>query len=106
VPTPFRVSTAGPGGPVLLTLIYDTLTALDMEGKVVPNLAASWQVSADGKVTPVPGTKEALEKYLALQPTGPFADSAKGMLATMDTTVATKYTNPDSKETKKGSRKQ
>lgn len=32
-----------------MALIYDTLTALDMEGKVVPNLAESWEVSADGK---------------------------------------------------------
>jgi peptide/nickel transport system substrate-binding protein len=32
-----------------MALIYDTLTALAMDGSVVPNLAESWQVSADGK---------------------------------------------------------
>lgn len=32
-----------------LALIYDTLTALDMDGKVVPNLAESWEISPDGK---------------------------------------------------------
>ncbi|MBA2521283.1 MAG: ABC transporter substrate-binding protein [Chloroflexia bacterium] len=47
VPTPFRVSTAGPGGPVLLTLLYDTLTWKDEEG-IIPWLATAWTVSADG----------------------------------------------------------
>jgi peptide/nickel transport system substrate-binding protein len=32
-----------------MALIYDTLTALDMDGSVVPNLAQSWQISPDGK---------------------------------------------------------
>ncbi len=43
VPTPFRVSTAGPGGPVLLTLLYDTLTWKDEEG-IIPWLATAWTV--------------------------------------------------------------
>jgi peptide/nickel transport system substrate-binding protein len=46
-PTPFRVSTAGPGGPVLLSLLYDTLTWKDERGRV-PWLATSWEVSRDG----------------------------------------------------------
>ena len=33
-----------------------------------------------GKVIPAPGTAEALNKYLELQPTGQFADGAKSML--------------------------
>jgi peptide/nickel transport system substrate-binding protein len=32
-----------------MALIYETLTALDMDGSVVPNLAESWEISADGK---------------------------------------------------------
>lgn len=48
VPTPFRVSTAGPGGPVLLSLLYDTLTWKDERG-VIPWLASEWSVSADGR---------------------------------------------------------
>lgn len=32
-----------------MALIYDTLTALDMDGTVVPNLAESWQIAPDGK---------------------------------------------------------
>jgi peptide/nickel transport system substrate-binding protein len=48
VPTPFRISTAGPAGAVLLTLLYDTLTWKDERG-LIPWLATSWSVSADGR---------------------------------------------------------
>jgi len=48
VPTPFRVSTAGPGGAVLLSLIYDTLTWKDEHG-LIPWLATRWEVSPDGR---------------------------------------------------------
>jgi tetratricopeptide (TPR) repeat protein len=57
--------------------------------------------AADGKVTPVPGTVEAFQKYLELAPTGQFADSAKGMLASMDTKVDTSYKNPNAPVLKK-----
>jgi peptide/nickel transport system substrate-binding protein len=46
-PTPFRISTAGPGGAVMLTLLYDTLTWKDEHG-VIPWLATRWDVSPDG----------------------------------------------------------
>ena len=45
----------------------------------------------NGKVTPVPGTEEALQKYLELQPTGPNADGAKGLLAYIGSTVETSF---------------
>jgi peptide/nickel transport system substrate-binding protein len=48
VPTPFRVSTAGPGGAVLLSLIYDTLTWKDEQG-VIPWLTTAWDISPDGR---------------------------------------------------------
>lgn len=48
VPTPFRVSAAGPGGVVLLSLLYDTLTWKDERG-IIPWLAARWEVSPDGR---------------------------------------------------------
>jgi tetratricopeptide (TPR) repeat protein len=51
--------------------------------------------AADGKVTPVAGTVEAFQKYLQLAPTGQFADSAKGMLASLDVKVDTAYKNPN-----------
>jgi tetratricopeptide (TPR) repeat protein len=72
------------------------------------SLMAKAQVGADGKVTPAPGTKEALEKYLALKPDGANAESAKGMLAMMDTKLDTTYKNPaapDPAAAKKGKKK-
>ena len=60
-------------------------------------------VAADGKVTPVGGTAEAFQKYLQLKPDGPFADSAKQMLATLGTTLDTSYKNPTG--SKKGGKK-
>src|SRR5450759_4270673 len=57
--------------------------------------------AADGKVTPVAGTVEAFQKYLELAPTGQFADSAKGMLASLDTKLDTAYKNPNAPAPKK-----
>jgi tetratricopeptide (TPR) repeat protein len=51
--------------------------------------------TADGKIVPPPGTKEAFEKYLELAPNGPNADAAKGMLTTMGATLQTTYSNPN-----------
>lgn len=61
------------------------------------------KITPDGKVVPADGTKEALQKYLELKPTGPFADSAKGALASIEGSVTTTYTNPDA--AKKGKKK-
>ncbi len=47
VPTPFQVSTVGPGGATLLTLLYDTLTWKDADG-IIPWLATEWQARDDG----------------------------------------------------------
>ena len=60
--------------------------------------------TADGKVTPQPGTKEAFEKYLALKPDGPYAESSKGMLSMITGQIATEYKNPDA-PAKKGKKK-
>jgi peptide/nickel transport system substrate-binding protein len=46
--TPFRVSTLGPGGPVLLMLVYDSLLWKDEHG-LIPWLATQWQASPDGR---------------------------------------------------------
>jgi len=54
--------------------------------------------TAEGKVVPPPGTKEAFQKYLELKPTGPFADGARGMIATIEATLETKFENPDAKK--------
>ncbi|MDR7418630.1 MAG: ABC transporter substrate-binding protein [Armatimonadota bacterium] len=47
-PTPFAFSTVGPGGVVRVSLVYDTLVWKDETG-LIPWLAESWQVSADGR---------------------------------------------------------
>jgi tetratricopeptide (TPR) repeat protein len=51
-------------------------------------------LGADGKYDPVPGTREAFQAYLELKPDGPFADSCKGMLASLSGSVDTSYQNP------------
>jgi len=61
---------------------------------------------ATGKVTPVAGTVEAFNTYLQYAPDGQFAESAKGMIATIGGTVSTTYQNPDAaKDTKKTKKK-
>ncbi|GIW05959.1 MAG: DNA-binding protein [Dehalococcoidia bacterium] len=44
--TPFRVSTAGPGGATLISLVYDTLTWKDETG-IIPWLATRWTIGPD-----------------------------------------------------------
>lgn len=44
---------------------------------------------ATGKSTPAPGTLEALQKYLDLQPDGPHTAEAKGMIEALGSTVQT-----------------
>lgn len=62
-------------------------------------------IGADGKVNPVPGTAEAFQKYLELQPNGTFAQSAKDMLTTLGGAVETKFQDPNAKNTKKSKKK-
>ena len=59
------------------------------------SLVSKASYGADGKVTPVPGTVEALQKYLALAPTGQFAQAAKDMLTTLSASVDVSYKNPN-----------
>ena len=66
-------------------------------------LSAKLSTGADGKVTAPPGMQEALEKYLQLQPTGQYADAAKGMLQMIGATIQTNYNNPTAP--KKGKKK-
>jgi len=57
--------------------------------------------TADGKITPPPGTREAFEKYLQLKPDGQFAEASKGMIASIESTVETQYKNPSAPPAKK-----
>lgn len=61
-------------------------------------LSGKMTMDKDGKPLPPPGMVEALEKYLALQPTGQFAEASKGLLSVVSTTIDTKYVNPDAKK--------
>ena len=54
-----------------------------------------------GKVMAAPGTAEALNKYLELQPTGQFAEGAKGMLQYIGSSIETSYGSSKKKPTKK-----
>jgi tetratricopeptide (TPR) repeat protein len=45
----------------------------------------------NGKTVAPPGTAEAFQKYLDLAPTGPNADTAKAMMASMGATVQTNF---------------
>ena len=52
-------------------------------------------------MTPAPGTVEAFQKYLELQPDGPNAQSAKDMLTSLGSSVATTFADPNAKKKKK-----
>jgi tetratricopeptide (TPR) repeat protein len=75
----------------------------DAQFQYATALSAKLTIGADGKMVPPPGMKEALEKYLALAPTGQFADGAKALLQQLGATVQTEYTNPNAP--KKGGKK-
>jgi tetratricopeptide (TPR) repeat protein len=60
--------------------------------------------TATGKITPVPGTVEAFQKYLELQPNGQWAAASKEMLTSLGGSVEMKFTDPNApakKTTKK-----
>ena len=61
-------------------------------------LVGKAQISADGKITPPEGTREAFQTYLELDPSGPFAQAAKDMLASFDTSIETQYLSPAAKK--------
>src|SRR3569833_444484 len=51
-------------------------------------------MDAKGAMVAPPGTVEALQKYVQLQPDGPNADSAKQLLAALGSTVNVNYKDP------------
>jgi tetratricopeptide (TPR) repeat protein len=66
------------------------------------NLLGKATTDKAGKMTAPPGTAEAFNKYLELQPQGPYADAAKQMLASIGASVETSF----GKSKKKTSRRQ
>jgi tetratricopeptide (TPR) repeat protein len=55
------------------------------------NLIAKETTDKDNKVIAPPGTAEAFQKYLELEPTGTFAQPAKDMLASIGASVETSF---------------
>ena len=70
----------------------------DAQFQYATALSAKLTTGADGKVTAPAGMQEALNKYLELQPTGQFAEAAKGMLQMIGATIQTDYSNPNAKK--------
>jgi tetratricopeptide (TPR) repeat protein len=58
-------------------------------------LTSKATADAAGKIIAAPGTIESLQKYLELKPDGPFAQSAKDLIAGLGGTVSTNYVNPN-----------
>lgn len=54
-------------------------------------LSARLATDKEGKVVAPPGMKEALEKYLQLDPMGQFAEGAKGLLQAIGATIESDY---------------
>ena len=61
-------------------------------------LAGKATTDASGKIVAPPGAVEALQKYLSLKPDGPYAASAKEMIAQLGSTVQTSFSDPNAKK--------
>lgn len=55
------------------------------------NMIGKATLSKDGKMSAPPGTAEAFQKYLELQPSGTYADAAKQMLTSIGGSVETSF---------------
>ena len=70
----------------------------DAQFQYATALSGKLATDKDGKVVAPDGMQQALEKYLQLQPTGQFAEAAKGMLQMIGATIQTNYSNPNAKK--------
>jgi tetratricopeptide (TPR) repeat protein len=84
-----------PAGQAFKKAIDADPTYADAQYQYGITLTAQAKTEANGKITPVPGTIEAFQKYLDLKPDGPFADSAKQMIQMLGGTVTTGFSNPN-----------
>jgi tetratricopeptide (TPR) repeat protein len=73
----------------------------DAQFQYATALSAKLTTGADGKVVAPDGMKDALEKYLSLEPMGQFADAAKGMLQMIGATIQTDYSKKGAAPKKK-----
>ncbi|MGE5725268.1 MAG: tetratricopeptide repeat protein [Acidobacteriota bacterium] len=65
------------------------------------NLLGKATTDKAGKMTAPPGTAEAFDKYLELQPQGTYADAAKQMLASIGASVETSFGKSKKKTSKR-----
>ena len=65
------------------------------------NLIGKETTDKNNKVVDPPGTAEAFQKYLELDPTGPMAETAKAMLEHIGSTIETTYGTTKKKPVKK-----
>jgi tetratricopeptide (TPR) repeat protein len=68
-------------------------------------LVGSAKIKEDGSVEPVAGTVEAFQKYLELEPNGPYAAASQQMIQGLTTKVETEYEDPDRGKRKRRKRK-
>jgi tetratricopeptide (TPR) repeat protein len=73
----------------------------DAQFQYATALSAKLTTGTDGKVVAPDGMKDALEKYLSLEPMGQFADAAKGMLQMIGATLQTDYSKKGAAPPKK-----
>jgi tetratricopeptide (TPR) repeat protein len=73
----------------------------DAQFQYATALSAKLATGADGKVVAPDGMKDALEKYLSLDPMGQYADAAKGMLQMIGATIQTDYSKKGAAPKKK-----
>ena len=57
-------------------------------------LVGTAKMNEDGSVVPAPGTVEAYQKYLELEPQGPYAASAQAMVQSLSGTLETTFEQP------------
>ena len=88
----------GPAADAFKKAIELTPTYADAYYQYGVSLIGQAKTDASGQVVPVPGTAEAFQKYLELQPNGQWADAAKGMLASLGTKIETNFTDPNAKK--------
>lgn len=68
-------------------------------------MSGKMTLKPDGTPVPPEGMQQACEKYLELDPNGPNAEAAKGLLQLITGKIETKYENPDAKKPTKKKKK-
>ena len=63
-------------------------------------LVGTAEMKEDGSVIPAPGTVEAYQKYLDLEPTGPYAASAQAMVQSLSGKLETVFEQPKKRRKK------